>query len=141
MDSTRPVLKRVAGATLGAAKTAARLPRTLEERRRQRVARWLVVTVDRPLEDGDAGVHTQLRDSGAEVEIRPAPDGRGTEIAARPRGARRDEVRAALREAKQLLEVGEVLRVDPQPTGTRTATAASGLIGAVTRRAGKKGVL
>jgi len=141
MDATKPVLTRAADAAAHAARTAARLPRTLQERRRQREERWLVVTVDRPLEDGDDGVHARLREAGAEVEVRPAPGGRGTEIAARPRGADRDEVRAALREAKQLLEVGEVLRVDPQPAGERSASPASRAIEAITRRAGRKGVL
>jgi hypothetical protein len=71
-----------------------------------------------------------------EVRLRPAPGGRGTELAARLRdgapagpGAAvariagkdpRQEVRAALRQSRQLLETGEVLTPDEQPTARRT---------------------
>ncbi|MET8090274.1 hypothetical protein [Micromonospora sp. NPDC005220] len=67
-----------------------------------------------------------------EVQVRPAPGGRGTEIAVRLRdGARlpvvaaarrvtgRDPeqaIRAALRESKQLIETSEVLHPDYPPT-------------------------
>ncbi|MGQ5262594.1 hypothetical protein ACTWLT_17785 [Micromonospora sp. ZYX-F-536] len=67
-----------------------------------------------------------------EVQVRPAPGDRGTEIAVRLRdGARlpvaaaarratgRDPeqaIRAALRESKQLIETSEVLRPDYPPT-------------------------
>ncbi len=63
----------------------------------------------------------------------PSPEGRGDD----PRQA----VRAALRESKQLIEVGEVLRVDPVPHGKRGRTPVGQLIGAATKRAGGEGLL
>ncbi|MFG3436478.1 hypothetical protein ACGF0J_04450 [Nonomuraea sp. NPDC047897] len=52
-----------------------------------------------------------------EVRLVPAPGGRGTEIAVRGADGRaRERVRAL----KQLLETGEVLRVEGQPEGHRT---------------------
>jgi hypothetical protein len=50
------------------------------------------------------------------------------------------DLRSALRRAKQLIEVGEVLRVDPAPHGKRTASPGV-VLEAVTRRASKGGVL
>ena len=92
-----------------------------------------------------------------EVQVRPAPGGKGTELAARlrtpePTGAGsavarisgddpRQQVRSALREAKQLIEVGEVLRVDPAPHGSRSATPTGKLVELGTRRAPGEGVL
>jgi hypothetical protein len=92
-----------------------------------------------------------------EVRITPAAGAKGTELAARLRdpepsglggaAARvagrdpRQAIRSALRESKQLLEVGEILRVDPQPAGRRTPTPAGKLLEAITRRAAGEGVL
>lgn len=92
-----------------------------------------------------------------DVEVAPAPGDRGTELRARlrsvePSGAAgavaravgddpRQAVRAALRESKQLIEVGEVLRVDPTPHGKRGHTPLGQLIGAATKRAGGEGLL
>jgi hypothetical protein len=92
-----------------------------------------------------------------EVEVRPAPGGKGSELRARlrnpePTGAAsaaarlsgddpRQRVRAALREAKQLIEVGEVLRVDPAPHGHRPPTPAGKLVEFATERAPGEGVL
>ncbi len=92
-----------------------------------------------------------------EVQVRIAPGDKGTELAARLRqtepgglasvGARlsgddpRQQVRAALRQAKQLIEVGEVLRVDPAPHGTRSAAPTGKLVDLATRRAGGEGLL
>lgn len=61
-----------------------------------------------------------------EVRVRPAPGGRGTEIAARvadPDKAGRDTVRhlrAALREARALAEIGELPLPDSPPTTEKT---------------------
>jgi hypothetical protein len=116
-------------------------------------SRWLVVTVFREPTDVDATrLPTPLAAYGEriEVRVRPAADGKGTELAvrlraAKPPGGRKDdsraELRSALRKAKQLIEVGEVLAVDPAPHGKRTATPGGVLLEAVTRRAGKEGVL
>jgi hypothetical protein len=115
-------------------------------------SRWLVVTVYREPTEVDTGqLPAPLAELGdrIEIQVRPAADGKGTEVAARMRdpaakgGGReaRDEVRSALRRAKQLIEVGEVLAVDPTPHGKRTATPGGVLLETVTRRAGKEGVL
>ena len=53
----------------------------------------------------------------------------------------RQRIRAALREAKQLIEVGEVLRVDPTPHGRRKATPTGAVVEAATKRAAGEGVL
>ena len=107
----------------------------------------------------DNRVPTPLIELGdiVEVQVRPAPGGRGSELRARlrssePSGAAsaaarlsgddpRQRVRAALRQAKQLLEVGEVLRVDPTPHGHRPPTPTGKLVEFATRRAGEEGVL
>jgi hypothetical protein len=102
--------------------------------------RWHTVTVNRPPEEvaPDGRLPEPLAGLGdaVEVRIRPAPGGRGTELAARPRtrtpsglgGAvaraagndPRQAVRTALRQAKQLAETGEVLEPDTPPTTRRT---------------------
>jgi hypothetical protein len=122
--------------------------------------RWWTVTINRPPEQVAPQGRwpdpvAQLGD-GAEVVVRPAPGGKGTELAARLRqpgaagvaGASQSRgetpqqaVRSALRSAKQLIEVGEVLRVDPAPHGTRRRTPGGLLLEAATKRAGKEGVL
>lgn len=121
--------------------------------------RWLVVTVNRPPDEvvSDERLPEPLARLGDAIEVQasPAPGGRGTELAARlvdpaPSGpsavaARltgqdpRQAVRAALREAKSLIETGEVLRADEPPT-TR-ATPGGKLLGLATRRAGGEGRL
>jgi hypothetical protein len=101
---------------------------------------WHVVTVNRPgaevAPDGQLpGPLAELGDS-IEVQLRPAPGDRGTEIAVRLRdgapsgpgaaAARlkgddpRWAVRRALRDAKQLLEAGEILGPSRPPTTERT---------------------
>jgi hypothetical protein len=124
-------------------------------------SRWRAVTINRSPEEvmPDNRVPTPLIELGdiVEVQVRPAPGGRGSELRARlrssePSGAAsaaarlsgddpRQRVRAALRQAKQLLEVGEVLRVDPTPHGHRPPTPTGKLVEFATRRAGEEGVL
>ncbi len=107
----------------------------------RREPRWHVVTVnpardeltpDSPLPEPLAGLGDAV-----DVQIRRAPADRGIELAVRLRdgaqspvtaGARRlagrdpnQAIRAALREAKQLLETGEVLHPDSPPTTQTTA--------------------
>jgi hypothetical protein len=117
---------------------------------------WLVVTVYREPSDVDtARLPAPLAEYGdrIEVRIRPAPGGKGTELAARLRdqpsgnGLGRltgsdpqADLRSALRRAKQLIEVGEVLAVDPAPHGKRTATPGGVLLEAWTRVAPRAGV-
>lgn len=123
--------------------------------------RWRVVTINRPPEEVAPQGRwpdpiAQLGDT-VEVQVRPAPGGKGTELAARLRhpGASgsgdaasrtkgetpQQAVRSALRQAKQLIEVGEVLKVDPAPHGKRRHTPGGLLLEAATKRAGKEGVL
>jgi hypothetical protein len=117
---------------------------------------WLAVTVLRESSDVDtAKLPAPLAEYGdrIEVRVRPAPGGKGTELAARlrdrPSGSPlgrltgsdpQADLRSALRKAKQLIEVGEVLAVDPAPHGKRTATPGGALLEAWTKVAPKAGV-
>lgn len=117
---------------------------------------WLVVTLaGEPSEIDVDRLPASLARFGdqLEVRVRAAPGGRGTEFAARLRGrpvgstaARlsgadpQADLRSALRRAKQLVEVGEVLVVDPAPHGDRTATPGGTLLEKWTRAAPKAGV-
>lgn len=123
--------------------------------------RWRSVTINRsPDEVAPEGrVPGPLAELGdlVEVQTRPAPGGKGTELSARLRRPEpgglaslearvsgddpRQQVRSALRRAKQLVEVGEVLRVDPTPHGHRPPTPTGKLVEVLTRRAGGEGVL
>jgi hypothetical protein len=121
--------------------------------------RWLAVTVNR--EPGDLQIDklpAPLQAYGDRIETRisAAPGDRGTELAVRLREqpgeqdaggsvpARlagddpRQDLRRALREAKALLETGEVLRPDEPTTHD---TPGGRLIGLLSRRAGGEGVL
>ncbi|SDR27478.1 hypothetical protein [Thermostaphylospora chromogena] len=99
---------------------------------------WTVVTVfrepsdltgpDRPGALADLAEHHKLR-------ITPAPGGRGSEVAVWPGGGR---ARERLRAAKQLLETGEVLRVEGQPEGRRTLFGRAAL--PVGRRLARRGM-
>jgi hypothetical protein len=118
---------------------------------------WLAVTVFRePAEIDPAELPAPLAELGdrIEVRVRPAADSKGTELAARLRDRRSSgtalsrlngsdpqaELRSALRRAKQLIEVGEVLAVDPAPHGRRTATPGGVLLEAWTKVAPRAGV-
>jgi hypothetical protein len=132
--------------------------------------RWLVVTIDAPSEDIAPGgaLPAPLAELGdtVEVELRPAPGDRGTELAARfrpgptPSGAtashpdeeqdaaeqrvtaeHRQQLRQALRQVKQLVEVGEVLVAEPRPEGFRPKTISGMLVDRAERRADQGGVL
>jgi hypothetical protein len=115
------------------------------------------VTVYREPSDMDIEkLPAPLAEYGDRIEVRvsPAPAGKGTELGARLRSGpsgnttgrlagtdAQSELRAALRQAKQLLEVGEVLVLDPVPHGERPATPTGALLEAWTRQAPKGGVL
>lgn len=106
----------------------------------RREPRWHVVTVNRSADDVAPGGRLPEPLAGlgdaVEVQVRGAAGDRGTELAVRLRdGARssaaagverlasRDPeqaIRAALREAKQLVETGEVLHPDYPPTTEST---------------------
>ncbi len=121
---------------------------------------WLAVTalVDRGVVDAAGGVPGPLADLGdrIEVDVRPAPADKGTVIAARlvtsaeSHDGRRpadgaaelqSRLREALRETKQLLETGQVMRVDPQPAGRRTRTLAGRAIDVAQAHGRDQGVL
>lgn len=124
-------------------------------------SRWRAVTVDRSPEEvmPDQRVPAPLAELGdlVEVEVRPAPGDKGSELRARLRSPEptgvasaaarvsgqdpRQRVRSALREAKQLIEVGEVLRVDPTPHGRRSPTPTGAIVEAATKRAAGEGLL
>jgi hypothetical protein len=89
--------------------------------------RWRAVTVNRPIGDLEGGVPAPLYELGEAVEVRlqPAPGGKGTEIHARltqhaPARINGEEpieaLRLALRQAKQVAEVGYVLEADRNTT-------------------------
>jgi uncharacterized membrane protein len=121
-------------------------------------SRWRAVTINRSPDEvmPDSRVPGPLAALGdlVEVEVRAAPGGKGSELRARlrrpePTGAAsaaarlsgddpRQQVRAALREAKQLIEV---LRVDPTPHGRRTPTPTGAVVELATKRAAREGVL
>jgi hypothetical protein len=115
------------------------------------------VTVFREPSDVDAAaLPAPLADFGdrIEVRVRPAPGGKGTELSVRLRDRPSSgtaagrltgsdpqaDLRSALRRAKQLIEVGEVLAVDPTPHGKRTATPGGAFLEAWTKVAPKAGV-
>ncbi|MGR6321404.1 hypothetical protein [Micromonospora soli] len=128
------------GAVTLAVAAATNATRALVRRRRRppratgsdpRPGRWQVVTVaGRPeevLPSGRWPAPLRRLDGAVELAARPAPGGRGTELAARPLGGEPklpgmaahlvgDDpgrfLRQVLREAKQLFETGEVLRAD-----------------------------
>ena len=118
---------------------------------------WLVVTVVAEPSDIDTEkLPAPLAEFGEriEVRVRPAAGDKGTELAARLRDQPRSGsaasrlagndpqavLRSALRRAKQLIEVGEVLAVDPAPHGDRTPTPGGALLEGWTRAAPKGGV-
>jgi hypothetical protein len=118
---------------------------------------WLVVTVFvEPTAVDTEKLPAPLAEFGdrIEVRVRPAAGDKGTELAARLRDRRppgsalsrltgndpQADLRSALRRAKQLIEVGEVLAVDPAPHGERTATPGGALLEGWTKAAPKAGV-
>ena len=123
----------------------------------QSASGWLVVTLwCQPSDVAPAALPAPLAELGDQIEvrIRPAADGKGTELAARLRKETSSgttvsrlsgkdphaDLRSALRRAKQLIEVGEVLAVDPAPHGKRTAGIGGFLLEAWTKVAPKAGV-
>jgi hypothetical protein len=121
--------------------------------------RWLGVTVNLPTDQVETDPRLKeafaALEEDAETRVRPAPGGRGTELAAKPRqpvpsglggAARRlagrdprQPVRSALRDIKSVLETGEVLRPDAPTTGKPTPGGV--LVRLATRNAGGEGRL
>ncbi|MCO5997830.1 SRPBCC family protein [Actinoallomurus rhizosphaericola] len=152
-------MKRLVGAAAVAAGAGLVVARRMTGKERGAADLPLAVTVNRSPEDVAPGgrLPEPLRRVGdlAEFDVRPAPGDRGTEIEARmtapvPTGVRgaaarvtgddpRQPVREALREAKSLLETGEVLRADTPPS--THPTPAGKVLDLVTRRSGGEGRL
>ena len=123
--------------------------------------RWSVVTIGGSSSDiapdGVLPPPLALFGDAVEVELRPAPGSRGTELAARPTGQPlpeavledplvtaedpRPALRQALRQVKQQVEVGEVLRSQPRPEGRRPSTLAGLLVDKAERDSDQGGVL
>jgi hypothetical protein len=118
---------------------------------------WLVVTVFvEPSDIDTARLPAPLAELGERIEVRVgrAPGGKGAELAARLRDGQpsggavsrltgkdpQADLRSALRRAKQLIEVGEVLNLDPAPHGERKATPGGLLLEAASKVAPKAGV-
>ncbi|MEV8312075.1 inositol monophosphatase family protein [Streptomyces flavidovirens] len=147
-------------AALTAGVSAIRRARSPQINGHQSDERWLTVTINRPVADvqlGGGALPAPLDRFGDKLEARicPAPGDRGTELAVRLKEpppalttsapARlagqdpRQEIRTALREAKALLEAGEVMQPDTPPT--THDTPGGKLIGLLSRRSGGEGVL
>src|SRR4051794_19248961 len=157
-------MKRLIGTAVvvgGTGLAAARWLSTRQEQEGRQEAgdRPLVVTVNRPPEEVAPGGRLPEPRGGvkdlAGFQVRRAPGNRGREIEARltepvPDGVRgaaaritgddpRQPVREALREAKSLLETGEVLRADVPPS--THPTPAGKVLDLVTRRSRGEGRL
>jgi hypothetical protein len=139
MDATNLMLN---GLTRGGnilESTVRKLAGTVGARARQ--DRWNVVTVNRPpqevMPDGQLPGPLAQMEGQIEVQVRPAPADKGSELAARivrpagddgegPDGKTDDEprqrLRTALRHAKMILETGEVLESDKPGTTKTTIT-------------------
>ncbi|MCS5732485.1 hypothetical protein [Herbiconiux daphne] len=143
----------VTGLAVAAGAAGLRRRRHSSDRDGEAATRWNVVTIQRPPADvvHDQHLPEPLAALNGLIDVRwsIAPGGRGTELRARPHTDGRDEdddelrgaVRVALRESKQLLEVGHVLTNHPQPEGRRPHTPAGAIVDALVRRSPEEGVL
>ena len=152
LDSLRGAATEAGGALLGRLQHV-RLPglgqSSVPENPETAARRWRAVTVLCSAEQVGTGADlpAPLAALGDRVEVRItlAPGDRGTELAARYRDRPSDDdlraLRSALRQAKQVIEVGEVLRVDPAPHGVRRPPTQGAALEGATARAGGEGVL
>ncbi|WP_203416917.1 hypothetical protein [Jiangella ureilytica] len=99
--------------------------RRAKQRDRRANGRWLAVTVCKPVDEvgAEGRLPEPLARLGDHVETRvtSAPADRGTELYARPRapspsGEDLRSLRVALREAKSIIETGEVVQADAHPS-------------------------
>ncbi|MCU1617934.1 MAG: hypothetical protein JWO98_5474 [Frankiales bacterium] len=115
--------------------------------------RWRAVTVlaspDAISRDEEYPAPLQAVIEFLDVRTSPAPDGVSTELRARLKQTKSAEagirkltglapesaIRASLRDAKQIVETGEVLRVLPRPEGHRPATPGGVLVDLAEQRA------
>ena len=128
----RTGLRRTLPAALAVAAGAGALTGAVvvvRRRRRPGTDRWHSVTINvSPEQLGPKPPPLEQLGFPIEVRIRPAPGDHGTELAVRmAAGAEHErvrELRKALREARSLAEVGEVLLPDSPPTTHHTITGA-----------------
>jgi hypothetical protein len=148
----------IAGAAVAAILVRRRVAASRSKTAVSDAGRWRVVTVFRD-DVAEQPLPRPLAELGDLVEIRitVAPGGKGSELAARLRYGEpdgmsaqvrraagtdpRQAVRRALRESKQLLETGEVVRLDPKPEGRRKHTPGGALTDLVADRSLGEGVL
>lgn len=146
-------------AAVGTGAVAARRTRSRATAGDGSTDRWLTATINRAptdvMPDGTLPEPLDRMADRLEARARPAPGDRGAEPAVRLREApsaaetsppgrlagedSRQEVRTALREAKAILEAGEVMLPDAPPTTKGTPVGKA--IGVVARRSGGEGVL
>ena len=125
----------------------------LRQDRADDIRRWRALTIDRPIEEispgGQLPAALAALGSNIEVDIHSAPGNWGTEVAVRWVGPKkaadgddpRVVVRRALREVKQLAEVGEILRGEPRSEGKRPATPTGRMVDRAEKNADKGAVL
>ena len=133
-----------------------RITREKEEETLSAPFRWQAVTILATPEEvaPDGRLPGPLAELAEIIDTRlePAPGGRGTQLSARTTlGPKPDptlwkgadpsrQIRIALQHAKQLIEVGEVLVVEPQPAGRHRRTAGL-LVDLMTGDADQEGVV
>jgi hypothetical protein len=125
----------------------------LRQDRADDIRRWRALTIDRPIEEispgGELPAALAALGSNIEVDIHSAPGNWGTEVAVRWVGPKkatdgddpRVVVRRALREVKQLAEVGEILQGQPRSEGKRPATPTGRMVDRAEKNADKGAVL
>ena len=114
MRITGRALLTAGAAAAGAVTATATAIAAARRTRHEDAARLHVITVNRPFDEiRDGALPGPLADLGEAVEVqrRPAPGGRGTEVAVRARSGKvsAGDIRRALREGRSELEVGYVL--------------------------------
>jgi hypothetical protein len=135
---TRAVLATAVTAALGG--TTYRIVAKRRSGTTQAGGRRHVITVYRPLAEVAEALPLTALQGAIEVQLRPAPADRGTEISARALdGTVSDgDLRRLLRESRSLLEVGDVLK----PGGpTTTPTLLNRPLRAATRHGREGGLL
>lgn len=147
--------KKVAVATTAVGGIAMAVWRLVASRQQRKddVGRWRVLTIDRPLAEisphGERPAPLAALGPDIDVELRDAPGEWGTEVAARWVGPTAESgdrdprvvLRRALRETRQLAEVGEVLQPFPRSQGRRPATLAGWLVDQAEQKSDRGGVL
>jgi hypothetical protein len=140
-----------------------RTPEWAEEETFSDPFRWQSVTIlarpDEIAPDGRLPAPLAALAEIVDTRLEPAPGGRGSQLAARVKyeptseaPARKGQefwkgqdlsgqIRSALQHAKQLVEVGEVLAVEPQPAGKRRRSGAGLLMDLMSGHADQEGVL